>query len=150
MQEITKPKLRYKLKNLMREFAHRFAMEDETLRSCEFTAPRLEVLQDNVVVRSKCYRYAQKELHFIKRQVDDWVAQGTCIPYNSDYASPVVFVARGHKDGKLVRPRLCIAFSKLNSFLRPNLHPLPTIAPSTFQARRSEIFLQLRFEARVS
>ena len=127
MQEITEPDLRSKLKTLLREFAHTFAMEDETLRSCKFTAPRLEFLQDNVVVRSKCYTYAQKERDFIKKQVDDWVSQNICIPYTSDFASPVVVVARGHKDGELVRPRLCIDYSKLNSFLRPNLHPLPTI-----------------------
>ena len=137
------PEFYNELHQLIREFARTFALEDETLRPCGFVAPRIEFLEENVVIRSRCYKYAEKEREFIKAQVDEWVQQGICEPCNSDFASPVVVVSKGHKEGEMVKPRLCVNYAKLNSVIRTCLYPLPNIEYLLSKLEGARFFVSL-------
>jgi len=70
------------------------------------------ILSDEVPVYQRLRQLAPREKVAVDRQVEEWLSEGIIRHSCSDYASPVVLVAK--KDGTL---RLCIDYRALNKKL---------------------------------
>lgn len=96
------------------------------------------VLTDDEPVYQTPRRMSLKENAIIEQQIENWLRDGVIRPSYSDYASPVVVVAK--KDGS---PRLCINFKKLNEKMLRDRYPLPLIEDQIDHLRGSGIYTTL-------
>ncbi|XP_041674418.1 uncharacterized protein LOC121530071 [Drosophila eugracilis] len=67
------------------------------------------VLEDDIPVYQRPRRTSYENRCFIENQVQEWLAEGIIVPSSSEYASPVVLVAK--KDGSR---RFCCDYRRLN------------------------------------
>jgi len=52
------------------------------------------VLEDDIPVYQRPRRTSYENKCFIEKQVQEWLAEGIIVPSSSEYASPVVLVAK--------------------------------------------------------
>ncbi|GFX44775.1 hypothetical protein TNCV_1826371 [Trichonephila clavipes] len=84
---------------------------------------------DNPQVVSRPYRYNRVKQEILNYHVDKMVKEGTIIPIQSPYASPVV-LCRKNKGLPLDNPeayRFAVDFRKLNAITKHPRYPLPLI-----------------------
>lgn len=124
IDETVSEKFRQGLYEIINRFEKAFHLEGDRLNPCKHTVPKLEFTEHNFMVRSKGYRYSEGERMFLKETIEDWVAQGICKPTSSEFSSPCVIVSKGHKQGLLVKPRLCIDYRALNNFVKECRWPI--------------------------
>lgn len=96
------------------------------------------ILSDEVPVYQRPRRLAPREKVAVDRQVEEWLSEGIIRHSCSDYASPVVLVAK--KDGTL---RFCIDYRALNKKIVRDHYPLPLIDEQVDQLRDAVIFSTL-------
>lgn len=96
------------------------------------------ILSDEVPVYQRPRRLAPREKVAVDRQVEEWLSEGIIRHSCSDYASPVVLVAK--KDGTL---RLCIDYRALNKKIVRDRYPLPLIDEQVDRLRDAVIFSTL-------
>ena len=77
---------------------------------------------DALPVRQRLRRVPLKRRQVIEDYLQDLLAQNCVRPSNSEWATPVVIVAK--KDGA---PRFCLDYRKLNLVTKKDAYPLPRI-----------------------
>ena len=115
---------REELRGIVNRWSEAFHIDGDILSPCKHTVPRLEFTEENFTVKSRGYRYSEGERLFLKETIAEWVEQGICKPTSSEYSSPCVIVSKGHKQGGLVKPRLCIDYRALNRYVKECRWPI--------------------------
>ena len=90
----------------------------------------------------KMYRMSRDEIQECEKQVKMLLEKGFIQKSNSEYGSPVIFVAK--KDGSM---RMCIDYRALNKQTRKNRYPLPRIDDLFDQLQGATVFSSIDLQS---
>jgi len=87
--------------------------ECKPIKSIESPVSMRIVLEDDITGYQRPRRTSYENKCFIEKQVQEWLAEGIIVPSSSEYASPVVLVAK--KDGSR---RFCCDYRRLDQKIK--------------------------------
>lgn len=96
------------------------------------------VLQDDTPVFQNPQRLSAEQKRLVNEIVDEWISQEIIRPSVSDYASPIVLVAK--KNGQV---RLCVDYRPLNAKIIKDRNPLPLIEDQLDRLQDARVFTTL-------
>jgi len=108
------------------------------IKSIESPVSMRIVLEDGIPVYQRPRRTSYENKCFIEKQVQKWLAEGIIVPSSSEYASPVVLVAK--KNGSR---RFCCDYRRLNQKIKKDHFPMSLIDDVLDRLQGSKIFTTL-------
>lgn len=90
---------------------------------------KVELKEDARPFKCVPYRVSYHERETIKTQIDELLTQGLIRKSDSEWTSPIILVAKGHKDGEGEKKtsRFCADLRKLNSMVKLDPYPIPNM-----------------------
>lgn len=128
-------------KELCREYADIFALEDEILTTNNFYSQSIE-LSDNIPVYTKNYRIPETHKNEIDKQVRKMLQDGIIENSVSHFNSPILLVPKKSTTEKK-KWRLVVDFRSLNKKVLADKFPLPRIEDILDQMGRAKYFSTL-------
>ena len=109
--------------------AKRFPPDREENHEIEFTSDVPKFFE------AKVYQMPHKQVTFLRKWLDEELAKGFIRPSKSPYPSPTFLIDKKNGDYRVVQD-----YIKLNSFTKPDKHPLPLIADLINQLHGKTLF----------
>lgn len=105
---------------------------------CEPDITMKLVLKNEEPIYQPARRLLALEREIVKKQIDEWIADGIVRPSTSDFASPVVLVHK--KDDTF---RLCVDYRRINKQIVKDRYPLPLIEDQLDRLQGARVFSTL-------
>ncbi|GMJ10271.1 hypothetical protein HRI_004696300 [Hibiscus trionum] len=103
---------------------------------------RVNLLDDQQIVKVKPYRYPASQKDEIEKQVREMIETGIIRYINSSFSSPIVMVKK--KDGSW---RLCVDYKRLNQLTVKDKFPMPIIEELLDELGKAKSFSKLDLRA---
>ena len=113
------------LQALLEKQRGNFAFSSKELGTCTAGEATIDMVEDNPVFRPK-HRLSVAEWEMAQEKIEELVAQGLVEPSESQYAAPIVMVAKKDADGNWGDRRLCGDYRALNEKTLPDHYTMPT------------------------
>lgn len=134
IQHIKNPEIKSESKKLVENYVP-VKSKDTGVKMCI-------VLHDDAPVYQNPRRLSAEQKTQVNEIIDRWISEGVVRPSVSDYASPIVLVAK--KDGQ---PRLCVDYRSLNKKIVKDRNPLPLIEDQPDRLQNARVFSTLDLKA---
>jgi hypothetical protein len=129
---------RQKLEEIFLEHFDALSIDEHDFGRTDLLKFHIQVPRDVTPVRAKCRPLNPNQEADLRRQLDEWIAQGVIEPSISPWASALVAVAK--KGGGI---RWCIDFRALNAHTVADSFPLPNIDANLHKLGKAKFFTSL-------
>jgi hypothetical protein len=129
---------RQKLEKIFLEHFDALSIDEHDFGRTDLLKFHIQVPRDVTPVRAKCRPLNPNQEADLRRQLDEWIAQGVIEPSISPWASALVAVAK--KGGGI---RWCIDFRALNAHTVADSFPLPNIDANLHKLGKAKFFTSL-------
>ncbi len=132
------PEVKRNLKQMVHDYRDVFSTDQEKFGSTTLIECDLRLKPGVCPVRQRVRPLNPRMEADLKKQVDEWLAEGLVQPSSSAWATPLVPVRK--KTGEI---RFCCDYRRLNQATIPDAWPLPRIQETLHKLRGSRFFSSL-------